>query len=169
MNDLLFFDCGGIYLSSCHGRIELISVKWSVTPTWTDDSRAGKACRVTIRADIAQRRATIAQLVERRATIAQLVERRAIMVQLVEHQAEKPGVVILRPVSIAWCDNGFFSSRVSFQCRLVGCPHRPCAVACNNRADIDIAKHWQPCECLDTRRYLHTLVAIINTALALGT
>ena len=87
VNDLLFFDCGGIHLSSCHGRTELISVKWSVTPNWTDHSRAGKACRVTIRADIAQRRATIAQLVERRAAIAQLVQRRAAIAQLVQRRA----------------------------------------------------------------------------------
>ena len=87
VNDLLFFDCGGIHLSSCHGRTELISVKWSVTPNWTDHSRAGKACRVTIRADIAQRRAAIAQLVERRAAIAQLVQRRAAIAQLVQRRA----------------------------------------------------------------------------------
>ena len=75
------------------------------------------------------------------------------MAQLIERPTKKNRRNI-DAGSSPWCGNGFFSqSQLSAQ-TLLRCPYSPlCGIArVNISAHVKNPKHWQPHQCLDTRK-----------------
>ena len=74
------------------------------------------------------------------------------MAQLVERSTEKPGAILIR-VRVPDAARDFSGSQLSAQ-TLSRCPYSLlCAIArVNISAHVKNPRHWQPYQCLDTRR-----------------
>ena len=85
--------------------------------------------------------------------------------QLVEHWMEKLSTTLTQVwfPSVAM----HFSPTGNFQCRLSYSVQSPCVVTCINIcAHVKSPQHWQPYQCPNTNKILHTLVEMGSIALA---